>query len=216
MLGNASTFAEFWSSGQGRILYRGSITFGSTTTFGSSEDVWGLRLPFPANRSSGVPDLPIGDVLLAQPTSDPALNMKSVTTLMDPFNPGGSQGMEDYYAHVFISHCIAAGTGAFTSGSSTCTVTHGMGLTPVVSDIILNPTNNPSTAPKCWWLSNFTSTTFDVNVQTASTTTPWAFSWKARAEPNTSTWALLVNHLRPWVWSAGHRISWQMEYEARR
>lgn len=219
-LGTDSTvYGEYWSNGQGRVMCRGAIQFGSTATYGSGESVWGVSLPVPANRSSGGADLPIGNAWLWQGSAaDPQLNMQSIPTLMDPLaGGGGNQTNEDNYFQLFIPYMVSYGTGSFASSATSATVTHGLAVTPVAYDITVVPTNNPSSTPKTIWIDTITSTQFNVNITTASTTTPMTFSWKARAECNsTANFSLLASSLKPWVWASGHVISWQIEYEARR
>jgi hypothetical protein len=217
-LSTCPRYGQFWQSGQGRVMYQGAIQFDSTVSFGSGETVWGLRLPVPANRSSGGADLPIGNAWLWQGSSaDPQLNMQAIPTLMDPLLPGGNQGMEDYFFQLFNSYLISYGTGSIATSATSTTITHNLGVTPAAYDIHITCTNNPSTTPKLVYVSNIGATTFDVNVGTSSATTGLTFAWKCRAEPNSSTgFSLLVNHLKPWVWASGHVVSWQIEYEARR
>jgi hypothetical protein len=218
VLNSAVVFGEYWNSGQGRVLCRGSIQFASDTTFGSSESVWGVSLPVPANRSSGGADMPIGEAWLWQGSSaDPQLNMSAIPTLMDPLLPGGNQSQEDSYFQIFVPYLISYGTGSIATGATSTTVTHGLGETPAAYDIQVVATNAPSTTPKIVYVTNIDSDSFDVNVVSSSATTGLTFGWKCRAEPNASSeLALLASHLKPWVWASGHSISWLIEYEARR
>lgn len=218
VLNSAVTFGEYWNSGQGRVLCRGSIQFASDSTFGSGESVWGISLPFPANRSSGGADLPIGEAWLWQGSSaDPQLNMSGIPTLMDPLSPGGTQSQEDSYFQIFVPYLISFGTGSIATGATSTTITHGLAETPAAFDIQVTATNAPSTTPKIVYVDTITSTQFNVNIVSSSATTGLTFAWKCRAEPNSSTeFALLASHLKPWTWASGHSISWLIEYEARR
>jgi hypothetical protein len=222
-LSDATIFAQYWTSGQGRVLYQGSIQFG-TAGFGSGESVWGVSLPVPANRSSGGADLPIGNAWAWQGSSaNPQLNMQMIPTLMDPLKPGGDQGQEDSFVQFFLPYMISYGTGTIATSATATTVTHNLGTTPAAYDIQITATNSPSTTPKIVYVTNVTDTTFDVNVVSSSATIGLTFAWKARCEPHSPpsppaerAFSLLANHLRPWTWAATHVLAWQVEYEARR
>lgn len=105
-----------------------------------------------------------------------------------------------------------------TSGVSTITVTHGLGMTPVNYDINVILTNTASTAPGEVYVDNITATTFDWHVRSTATTTPQQMAWKIRSEPNgTTTLDLLVNSARPMgAWASGWLLGWNVEYQARR
>lgn len=214
---------------QGLVVYSGSITFASGDTIGSGENIWGISLPFPANRSSGGADLPIGSAFLWQGSaSNPQLVLTGLTSLMDPVAiGGGSQGAQDYYFQTFLTEIIAFGTGAFTSGATTCTIDAsaqlGTTFTPNAYDLHIVPTNVPSTNAQWLSVQNINSGTnagtgkFDVVIKASATTTPVQFAWRARAWPNTSaTFAVLMNSQRPWAWANGHSIGWRVQYEAKR
>lgn len=218
LLNSAATYGRYYDNGQSLIVYSGSIQFASDTTFGSGESVWGISLPVPANRSLGGADIPLGYSWLWQGSAaDPQVNMTCTPTLMDPLYPGGNQGGEDRYFQVFLPYLISFGTGSIATSATSTTITHNLGETPSARDVRVQATNAPSTTPKSIYVSNLTSTTFDVNVVSSSSTTGLTFAWEVVALPNSSSeFALLMNHTRPWTWASGHSISWQIEYEARR
>ena len=67
------------------------------------------------------------------------------------------------------------GTGTIITTS--IAITHVAGHTPIASDIRVEYTENPTTAPETRWLSTFTSTQFTVNVETDPSTSDLDFSW---------------------------------------
>lgn len=206
---------------QGKIKFFAQITFQAADTFGAGE-IYGISLPFPANRSSGGADLPIGTAFLWQGSSaSPQLNMTGLCSLMDPTTPA-KQGQEDSYVQTFLTECSSFGTVQMASGTTgtgiTQTVTHNLGLTPSAYDIHVVPTNSPSTNPQWWYVDTITSTTFNLNIKVGNTgATQASFSWRARAWPNSSAnFAVLMNYQRPWTWAAGHVIGIHGDFEARR
>lgn len=215
-----NSIGRYTITNQGFVKGQAQITFAAADALGSGETVWGIRLPFPANRSSGGADLPIGTAFLWQGSAaNPQLNLIGQVTLMDPLEPAGSQGREDSFVQVFLSKLISFGSVTFGSASLTSTVTHGLasGYTPNAYDIKLTLTNTPSTNPQ--WISaqNIGATTFDIVLRASATTTPATVAWKIESEPNNSSgFALLMNSQKPWAWAAGHSIGINFEYEARR
>lgn len=219
-LGNAFGYGRYLVKPSGLVTYQGGITFGSTTSFGSGEQVWGVRLPVPANRSSGGADLPIGNAWAWQGTAaSPQINVPLTPTLMDPITAGGgSQSNEDYYAQFFLPYLIAVGTNTIASGTTSVTVTHGLAAwTPAAYDITIMPTATTTNNCLPFYVDTIDADSFNVNVKSNPGASGFAFSWKVRGEPNnSSTFDLLVNHRRPFVWGSGHTLAWNLTYEARR
>lgn len=67
------------------------------------------------------------------------------------------------------------GTRQMTSGTYTTTVTHNLGRTPNIQDIVVTA-NNAAAAALPFYVSNVTATTFDIDTGTAPTSTA-NFSW---------------------------------------
>ncbi len=208
----------------GLVTYQGRIQFASDTTYGSGDDVWGVRLPVPAYRSLGGADLLVGAGWAWQGSAGNR-NVPLRATLMDPLPPDGMNSNEDYYIQFFLPYTVATGTGTLPGSNGTSvTVTHASsgtnGLTPNAFDINVVPTNSASTAPGEIYVDTITSTQFNVNVRAGATTTPQTFAWKVRAEPNaTVLFDLLVNSQRPFLpsgWASGYQLSWHVQYQARR
>jgi hypothetical protein len=70
----------------------------------------------------------------------------------------------------------ANGSATVASGASTVNVTHGLAVTPAVSDILLTPTNDVT---ERWRVSATTSTTFTITLS-ASAAADRTFGWAAR------------------------------------
>lgn len=220
VLGNAQTYARWLRRPSGLIVYQGGITFGSTTTFGSSTQVWGVNLPYPANRSSGGADLPIGTAWCWKGASaNPSTNVNLVPTLMDPLVAGGGSGSnEDNYMQFFLPYLIDQGTATILSGTTSVVVAHNLSSwTATASDIQLTPTATTSNNPGILFADTFTATGFTVNCKANPGASNLAFAWKLRGEPNqSSAFDLLVNQNRPYVHASGHLLAWQVAYEGRR
>jgi hypothetical protein len=222
VLGASQIVAHYFHDRQvGKVFYQGYIQFSSDATYGSGDNLWGVRLPVPALRVLGSADLPIGSGMAWQGTVSNR-NMPLRATLMDPF-PGGMTGgnntQEDKYMQFFLPHLLATGTGSIGSGATSTTITHGLGGTPVEYDINIRPTSNATNNVGYWYITNCTSTQFTVNVQTQPGTNAFNFSWKARMEPNgVNVLDLLVNSARPFGggWAGGYVLGWSVEYQARR
>lgn len=73
---------------------------------------------------------------------------------------------------------INFGSATITSGNTSIAVTHGLDFTPNAQDIILTPTNSPTTDPGNVWISTITSTQFTINCRTNPGATGAIFSWK--------------------------------------
>lgn len=213
----------------GFIIAQAHLVFGTAAngaTAGGSPNpshAWMVSLPRPANRWTAITganaDLPIGTGLLrTDPSGTQALTMPCIPTLADPFVPHAWQQGQDEYAQLFCAHSLETGTASISGTATSTTVTHHLGITPTASDVVCNIsslTGSPA-AIRNVYLTNFTSTTFDINVQVApGGTTAVNFTWKIRAEPNSSaTVTPLVNHGRPWAWGERAEIKLQMIYEA--
>lgn len=66
-------------------------------------------------------------------------------------------------------------------GTSSKTVTHGLAGTPTLDQIFLvDASSRTASGISSVWISNITSTTFQVNTNTNVTTTAYAFAWRAR------------------------------------
>lgn len=219
-LGNSTLYGRYLVKPSGLVVVQGGITFGSTATFGANDQVYGIRLPVPANRSSGGADLPIGAAWAWQgAAASPQLNVQLTPTLMDPIaGGGGAQSNEDYWAQLFCPYVLALGTGTITSGNTSVTITHGLvDYIPNASDVLIVPTATTSNNCLPFYVDTPTATTFDVHVKSNPGASGFAFSWKLRGEPNSSAnFCILANHNRPWVWASGHSITWNLTYEGRR
>lgn len=203
---------------QGLVKFFTQITFAAGDTLPSGETFClAITLPYPANRSSGGADLPIGTAMLWQgPSANPSPMMIGQVSLADAVAGFAAQGEEDKFCQVFLANMIAFGGPVdFASGATTATVTHGLPGAPAAYDIKLTPTNVPSTNTAWYAVQNVTATTFDIVIKTSSTTTPAQFYWKIEALPSSALFQLMGSR-RPWTWAAGHSISIQGEYEARR
>lgn len=228
-IGNGSKMGRYIKHPSGLVVAEAQLVFGSTTTYGNG-DAWIVGLPLPANRwtanlsNNATADLPIGTALAFQGSgASPAMTMPLVPTLADPLAGINLQTNEDYFAHFFCAHAIAAGTGAVISGANTFVdVAHGMtGILPVASDIELTcvAKSGAITSPRAVFIDNITATNFRINVQIApggATSITW--DWKIRAEPNNSggiNLPQLVSHRRPWIWASGHGLFAQFVYEPR-
>lgn len=223
-LGNGALYGRYLRLGSGFIMAEIQLIFGSTTTVGSTASFWAFSLPFPGRRANLGADLPIG-IGLAQlgSAASPNSTQPLICTLADPADAQqqqGTQSDEDNWLQGFCQSMIATGSGAFTSGVATSVVTHNLGVNsgyiPNAYDINVVGTNTASTTPRYLWIDNITSTQFTVNVAVTATTTPLAYSWKIRGEPNNSGASILMGPDAPWAWVNGSSLSFQAIYEARR
>jgi hypothetical protein len=73
----------------------------------------------------------------------------------------------------------SSGTATIPSGSTSVTVNHGLGVTPSVKDCSVTPTNSLGSATK-FWTSNFTATTFTINVNADLGATTATFAWSCQ------------------------------------
>lgn len=207
---------RFLVGNQGLVKVFIGITLVAGDTLPSGETFgWYVSLPAVANRASGGADLPIGTAMLWQgAAADPSPLMIGQVLLADPAIPV-TQGREDRFCMVAIAGTLGYGTATIPSGSTSVTVTHGLGGTPNAYDLRIVLTNTPTTNPQWWSVQNIGATTFDIVVKTNPSTTGATFAWKADCFPN-GTLNQIMGSNRPWVWAAGHRINMQLEYEARR
>ncbi len=197
----------------GTVRDRGQITFGTGTVFGTGENVYAKKLPYPANRSSGGADLPLGEAWGWQNLVSNQ-NMIFTPTLLDPLLPGGKGGNENEYAQFFNSRIRGSGTGVITSAATSVVITHGLPYTPTVLDIRIVPTATTTSNTGIWYIDTITSTQFTVNLKAAPGASTFIFSWAVEGDPNGSTLLdLLVSHLKPWTWAVGHTIGWNFVYE---
>lgn len=72
----------------------------------------------------------------------------------------------------------STGTAVVANGTTSIAVNHGIGRTPVLSDLSVTPTNNLGNATK-FWISGVTSTQFTIDVDVNPGATTAAFVWKA-------------------------------------
>jgi hypothetical protein len=219
LLGAATVNAHyFYDRTTGNVKYQGYIQFASDTTFGSSDQVWGVRLPVPAYRVLGGADLPIGNGWAWQGSAGNR-NVPLRATLLDPLVPDGNRTNEDYYLQFFLPWMIATGSGTITSPATSTTITHGLGSTPAAYDITLTPTASTTSSIVMYYVNTITSTQFNVNVRSDPGASGFNFNWRALALPNnSSTFDLLVNSARPFGsgWASGYVLGWNVEYQARR
>lgn len=203
---------KYLITNQGLVIGHAQITFSAADSLGSNDTVWGVSLPA---RALGATDLPIGTAMLWQgAAANPSLMLVGQLTPMDPLLPAGTQGAQSQFGQVFISKLIAYGSGAIANNFSAIQITHGLGETPVASDIHVTWTNGPSTNPQGWWIDGITSTVFNLNVRSGSTVTSASFAWKIEAEPNASAgFALLMSSTKPWTWASGHSIGFTFQYQ---
>ena len=72
----------------------------------------------------------------------------------------------------------ASGSATVASGTTSISVTHGAGYTPVAADLVVTPTNNPTNDPGWFWINNVGATTFDINVRNDPGSGGATFSWR--------------------------------------
>lgn len=226
-LGSATISATWSRDALGLVRYSGIITFASDTTFGSGDRLWGVRLPWPANRSTNGADLPIGTAYVAEGASDsPRWTQLLVPTLLDPVNSDLTtlttgayvNDEQDRWMQFFTAKGgVASGTATIAQGTSSITVNHGLPFAPQAYDIQIMPTGSPTTAPRIFYVNGITSTQFVVNTGVSLTTGTLPFSWKAVVEPDSgTTYSLLFGSKKPWTLASGHSLAWSVVYEGRR
>jgi hypothetical protein len=224
-IGDGQLTGKWRRDESGLIVAQLGLTYGSTTDPGTGAQFHALSLPYPASRSNGGADLPIGSGYARKVNTGPLQPV--IPTLADPASLGsGASGDEDNWLQGFCHRLYAAGVGGdansplFTSGATTVTVTHNLGLLggfiPAISDIYVVATNAPSTNPRNLYVASPTATQFTLGVGASSTTTPITYAWKIVAEPNSSGPSILCGPNAPWQWSAGDMLTFGVAYEPRR
>lgn len=73
----------------------------------------------------------------------------------------------------------ASGTATITSGNTSVTVTHGLGVTPDASRVRFFANNNPTNDPGNAWVDTIGSTTFAINVRNDPGASGASFAWFA-------------------------------------
>ncbi len=223
-IGDGNIWSRFFVKPNGLVHFYGAVEFGSTSTYGASESVWGIELPVEANRSSGGADIPIGSAWCRKAlANDPCPTMSLVPTLMDPIPGGwhGHQTHEDKYMQFFLPYLLSYGTGTITATTGN-TFSHGLGnaaygYTPNAADVQVIYTENPTTGPGAHYVSATSTTQVTLGVKTDPGASDLDYAWKVKSEPNSSVqFSLLVSQGHPWSFASGHVIGWNVEYEARR
>lgn len=74
-----------------------------------------------------------------------------------------------------------SGTGTITSGNTSVTVSHGLSVTPNAQDFSIVFTEQATNDYGRWWISNITSTQFDLNVSSDPGASNLDFSWNIKA-----------------------------------
>lgn len=223
-IGNGNAWGRFHAKPSGLVHCFGAIEFGSTSTYGATDEMWGIRLPVPANRSSGGADIPIGSAWCRKAlTDDPCPTMGLVPTLMDPMPGAGWQSDEDNYLQLFVPQVLAYGTGTITAVSGNA-ITHSLGnattgYTPSAYDVHAIATETPSANTGAITFESSSATQVVFAVKTDPGVSDMDFAWKIRSEPNSTggiNFTLLLSQGFPWQFASGHVIGWNVEYEARR
>lgn len=75
------------------------------------------------------------------------------------------------------------GTGLIPSGSTTVTITHALGYTPFLQDILIFPAADITSPIYNIWVNTITSTQFQVNVTADPGTVGFAFGWRVLPSP---------------------------------
>lgn len=103
-----------------------------------------------------------------------------VTGLVAKVASGGSgkKLSVDTSTDVLVQRYPLSGVATIATGTSSITVTHGMGETPGTADIMVTPVGNISTAgSSVWWVGNRTATQFDILVNSALSASR-QFAWR--------------------------------------
>jgi hypothetical protein len=221
VLADGTAWGRAFVKPSGLVHAFGAITFGSSSTYGASDTVWGIKLPVPANRSSSGADIPIGSAWTRKALSDdPCPTMSLVPTLMDPVNLA-NRTAEDYFMQLFCPYLLAYGTGTITATTGN-TITHNLGnaatgYIPSAFDVHAIGTETPTANAGAIGVESTSATQVSFAVKTDPGLSDLDFSWKIKSEPNASAeFALLVSYGHPWRQASGHVIGWNVEYEARR
>ena len=75
-----------------------------------------------------------------------------------------------------------SGATAVASGNTSITVTHGLSVQPSEAELLISPTNNPTTDPVYVWIDIIGSTTFNINCKVNPGATGASFQWRARIQ----------------------------------
>ena len=75
-----------------------------------------------------------------------------------------------------------SGTVTITAAATSQATAHGLSVTPGVADILVVPTNSPTTNPGNTWLTSVGTTNFTLNCRTAPGASTATFSWKASVQ----------------------------------
>lgn len=187
-----------------------------------SGDAYLVRLPKMANRWANLNGMAIGTGMAYQALADPSEHMPITPQLCERDTFVEVSGQEDHWCQMQVPYHVASGTGTIPAGSSPgtnsiVTITHGIGITPKASDIVITPTVLPNAnvhvVPS---VQNITSTTFDVALRAVvGTPTDFTFGWRVWAEPSGSIVNALVSPLKPWNWFSFYLLMLQLYYEAR-
>jgi hypothetical protein len=73
----------------------------------------------------------------------------------------------------------AKGTATVANGTTSVAVTHGLSVTPALSDIKVTPTNDPTTTVR-WWVSAVSATTFTITTSGNPGASGATFAWQAQ------------------------------------
>ena len=93
----------------------------------------------------------------------------------------GGSGTSKHVAHNLNAATAATGASTVAIGASTRTITHGLIGTPTLQEIVITDgSGRAASGITDVWVSNLTSTTFQVNTNTNVTTTAYTFGWSAR------------------------------------
>lgn len=185
--------------GTGWVTGQVQVEMIANTTLGSGDN-YIFSLPVPAVRL--VPDTtdphPIGAAMCYWSFSPaPNQNMPCVATLANP-----TAGLNaDTWFQIYAPEILAQGTGSLLATGVATTVSHGLNYAPNAEDIQIAFTGTTIPNTSAWaYISNITSTTFDVRTRTAPSAS-CAFSWIIRGVPGSQTGGALVGPYVPWAWS---------------
>lgn len=221
-IGNGTIWGSYRLSPTGVVDCKGGIVFGSSSTFGSGDDLWIISLPYKLYKWTGSSVNPTGVVLLWQGSSATPSYTKVglATNLEGDFVPFATGDNNDSYFSIGGINPVSNGTGTITNATP-ATITHNLGMTPTAYDITITPTSLTagSAAPGMVYVDTITSTQFNVNTQNAlGASKSLGFSWKADALPSGAAgdyYTSNVGSKKPWTWASGHSITWTMSYESR-
>jgi hypothetical protein len=149
------------------VVVHGNLCWDDTTTYplpaGAQGQLYGVEV---YSQGNGIPT----NVIIT--ANDLRGNLQS--------NYSVNGGSADGTVHVFRNMgWISEGSGTTTvsSGSTSITVNHGLSQTPQAQDITITPTNNLGQATR-FWVSNITSTSFQLNVDSDPGATGATFAWR--------------------------------------